>query len=92
MFAVELANDRLSQRHRQRLVALSEMVDPQEAVEVGILDRIVPAEELLETAVAAAEAYTALDPRAHLGTKRNLRGPTLERIRASLDDLGPSGP
>lgn len=90
MFAVELANDRLSRRHLQRVVILSEMVDPEGAVEVGILDRVVPADALLETAVAAAESYTALDPRAHLGTKRKLRGPTLERIRSSLDDLGPS--
>lgn len=88
-FAVELANDRLSRRHLPRMVNLAELIDPQAAVEVGLLDRVVPPTALLDIAIAEAKHLTALDLRAHHGTKRNLRGPTLERIRASLGDIAP---
>jgi enoyl-CoA hydratase len=90
MFAVELANDRIARRHLQRLVNLAEMVDPQAAVEVGLLDRVVPPDALLATAVEEATRLSTLDLRAHYGTKKNLRGPTLERIRASLGEIAPA--
>jgi enoyl-CoA hydratase len=85
MFAIELAQDRLSRRHLQRATNLAELYAPERAVDVGFLDRVVPADELLEAAVAEAESYAPLDLPAHHGTKRNLRGRTLERLRASLE-------
>jgi enoyl-CoA hydratase len=90
MFAIELANDRLSRRHLQRAVNLAQLYDPQGAVDAGFLDRTVEADALLDAAVDEANALTALDGRAHHGTKRNLRGATLARIRDSLDALGPA--
>jgi enoyl-CoA hydratase len=87
MFAIELARDRLSKRHLQRCVNLSGIVDPSTAVDAGFLDRTVPADALLDEAIAEAKSYAPLDLGAHLGTKRNLRGATIERIRASLDDI-----
>jgi enoyl-CoA hydratase len=87
MFAVELAQDRLSRRHLQRAVNLAEIYSPADAVDAGYLDRVVTADSLLGEAIAEAKRYESLDPRAHHGTKRNLRGPTIERIRASLAEL-----
>jgi enoyl-CoA hydratase len=89
-FAVELANDRLSRRHLQRAAALAELYAPTDAVDAGFLDRVVAPEALLEEAVAEATRHAALDARAHHGTKQNLRAATVDRIRASLDTLGPA--
>lgn len=87
MFAVELARDRLSRRHLQRAVNLAHIYGPAEAVDAGYLDRVVAPEALLASAIAEAKSYEPLDARAHHGTKRNLRGATIERIRASLLEL-----
>ena len=84
MFAIELANDRLSRRHLQRAVNLAELYDPQGAIDAGFLDRTVAPEALIETAIDEAAALAALDGRAHHGTKRNLRGAVIQRIRDSL--------
>jgi enoyl-CoA hydratase len=92
MFAIELANDRLSRRHLQRAVNLAELYGPDGAVDAGYLDRCVQPDQLIEAAVAEASALGELSGRAHHGTKRNLRGATLERIRATLDDLAASPP
>ena len=86
---MELANDRLSRRHLQRAANLAELYSPEGAVDAGFLDRVVAPEALLETAVKEAASHAALDLQAHLGTKRNVRGATLERLRASLGELGP---
>ena len=86
-FAVELARDRLSRRHLQRATSLAHLYAPEDAVDAGFLDRVVPADQILEAAVAEAAAYAPLDLRAHHGTKQNLRSPTIERIRASLEAL-----
>jgi enoyl-CoA hydratase len=87
MFAVELARDRLSKRHLQRATTLAEVYDPAGAVDAGFLDRVAAPEALEREAIAEARRYEVLDLRAHQGTKRNLRGGTLERIRASLDGV-----
>jgi enoyl-CoA hydratase len=87
MFAVEFARDRLSRRHLQRALNLAEIYSPREAVDAGYLDRVVAPEALLDEAIAEAKRYEPLDLHAHHGTKRNLRGATIERIRASLDAL-----
>ncbi len=89
-FAVELARDRLSRRHLQRATGLSELYGPEAAVDAGFLDRVVAPDALLGEAVGEARRFAALDGRAHLGTKRNLRGDTIERIRATLDGLAPA--
>ncbi len=89
VFAIELANDRLSRRHLQRAVNLAELYSPAGAVDAGFLDRVVAADDLLAAAVREAESFAGLHGRAHHGTKRNLRGATAERIRASLEALSP---
>jgi enoyl-CoA hydratase len=83
-FAWELARERLAATHLQRATALAEIYDPAGAVTAGFLDRVVAPEQVEAAALEAARALAALPGRAHAQTKRSLRGPALERIRASL--------
>ncbi len=85
MFAVELAQDRLSRRHLQAATIQAQLYDPAGAVDAGFLDRVVEAKELEREAIAEAQRLAALDATAHHGTKLNLRGPTLARMRAALE-------
>ena len=92
VFAVEIARDRLSRRHFQRAVILAEIYTPEEAVDAGYLDRIVPAESLAEEAMAEAERLAALPRRAFSETKQRVRGASVERIRRALvEEMGSRG-
>ena len=84
VFAVEIARDRLSKCHFQRSVILAEIYTPEEAVDAGYLDRVVPAESLAEEAMAQAERLAALPRRAFSETKQRVRGASVARIRRSL--------
>ena len=84
LFAVELARERLSRRALGRATALAELCDPESAVATGFLDRVVAPERLEAEAVALAEAYATLPVAAYRTTKQKLRGPMVERIRATL--------
>ncbi len=86
LFAVEIARDRLSRRHIQRSVIQAEIYSPEGAVDAGYLDRIVPAERLVDEAVAEAERLAALPRGAFSETKRRVRAPGVERIRRSLTE------
>jgi len=85
VFAVELARDRLSRRHLQAATGLARIYDPAGAIDAGFLDRVVAPEQVEREAIAEAQRLAELDPTAHHGTKRSLRGPTLALIRASLE-------
>jgi len=84
-FGVALVEERLSKRHTTRALALAEVYSPAGAVDAGFLDRMCPQETLLEEAIADGARFAAtLDGEAHTGTKRRLRGPTIERILSSV--------
>lgn len=92
-FAVELARERLDPRHLGPAALLAEIYDPEGAREAGFLDRVVPAERLREEAVAEARRLATLPRRAFTGTRRLLRGPMVDRIRATLaEDMAGWGP
>lgn len=52
---------------------------PEEGLRRGLIDEVVPEDELLERAVARAEQLAAIPPTAYWQTKRALRGPVLDR-------------
>lgn len=79
---LELARDRLSRPAFQRAVNNAEVFDPRAAVDAGFLDRVVPAETLMDAAVATANELKALDMVAHRHTKLLARKALLE----ALDD------
>lgn len=77
-WAFAIATERLSKRHLQRALANARITTPRNAVDVGYLDEVVPADELLERSVAVAEELaTTLDPSAYRRTIAALRGPVL---------------
>jgi len=76
-WAYTIARERLSKRHVQRAVATARLTDPAGAVDVGFLDRVVPAEQVVEAAVEEARALAALDSTAYARTMREFRGGTL---------------
>lgn len=82
--ACEVLRLRLTPAARERAVTLSEEFSPEQALEVGFVDALVPVEELLETAREKAQALLALDPDAHALSKKRLRADTLRSIRTSL--------
>jgi enoyl-CoA hydratase len=76
-WAFTIAMARLSNRHLQRSVATARITDAATAVDVGYLDEVVPAEQVLGTAVARAAEFAALHPGAYRGTVQKLRGTVL---------------
>jgi enoyl-CoA hydratase len=85
-WALTIAAERLSRRHLQRAVADARVTSPRDAVDVGFLDEVVPAADLLDAAVAhAAELAATLDPAAYRATVHALRGPTLVKLDAQIE-------
>jgi enoyl-CoA hydratase len=93
-WAFTIAVERLSKRHLQRAVANARLTNGAGAVDVGFLDEIVPAAEVLAVAVARAGELAALDRRAYAGTVRALRGDVLDTMDAQVaaDRAGGSSP
>lgn len=82
--ACEVLRLRLNPAARERAVILSEEFSPEQAREVGFVDALVPAEQLLDAAREKATALLELDPEAHALSKRRLRADTLGNIRRAL--------
>lgn len=84
-WALTIAGERLSKRHLQLALATARITTPRDAIDVGYIDEVVPAEEVLERAVAAAaELASTLDPSAYQRTIRKLRGPTLDLMAEQI--------
>ena len=79
---IELARDRLRRAAFHRSVINAEMFDPVSAVDAGFLDKVVPAEQLQEAALAAARQLKKINMNAHKHTKLKVRKALLE----TLDD------
>ncbi len=79
---IELARDRLRRSAFHRSVINGEMFDPASAVDAGFLDKVVPAEQLLETALGAARQLKKINMSAHKNTKLKVRKALLD----TLDD------
>ena len=78
-WAFTIAGERLSKRHVARAIPLAEITGAAGACDAGYLDEVVPAEQLLDTAVARAEALCDLHPKAY--------ALTVQRMRAELVGL-----
>lgn len=84
-FVIELARQRLHPAHFDRSVVNATMYRPDEAIEAGFLDRVVPPGELRAAALEAANGLASLDPTAHTATKLRARGAALTAIRAAIE-------
>jgi enoyl-CoA hydratase len=85
-FAIELARHRLHPAHFDRTVVNATMYSPRDAVAPGFLDSVVPAAELRNTSLEAAQALTELDPTAHAATKLRARAGALTALRQAIAD------
>ncbi|MNP15990.1 enoyl-CoA hydratase [compost metagenome] len=89
---IELARDRLSKSAFQRSVINGEMFDPRSAVDAGFLDKVVPTEQLMATAFAAAQQLKKINMTAHRNTKLKVRKPLLESLDKAIQmDQGHRG-
>ena len=89
---IELARDRLRRSAFHRSVINAEMFDPKDALDAGFLDKVVPAEQLQETALAAARELMKLNMLAHKNTKLKVRKGLLDLLdEAILLDQGHMG-
>ncbi len=86
LYVVELARQRLSPRDFNRSLTTAHMYSPEEAVPAGLLDRVVPAEELRDVSLAAAEELAELNMEAHAATKLRVRARSLTAVREAIDD------
>ncbi|NWL77812.1 crotonase/enoyl-CoA hydratase family protein [Pseudomonas taiwanensis] len=82
---IELARDRLRRSAFHRSVINGEMFDPQGAVDAGFLDKVVPVEQLQETARAAALQLKKINMTAHRNTKLKVRKALLETLDAAIE-------
>src|SRR5262245_51601683 len=85
LFALALAEDRLNRSELTRATLGAEIFDPHSAVEVGYLDRGVPADEVEGAAIAEARRLGAYSTRAYAQTKEVLRGPTVQRVLSGAE-------
>jgi enoyl-CoA hydratase len=84
-FVVELGNGCLARTELNNAVSLATLYDPEGAVRAGFFDRIVPAEDVVEAALAeAAELAGRLQAKAFAATRENLRGEQVARAQSVL--------
>jgi enoyl-CoA hydratase len=85
-FGFEMARARLSKRHYDRALIHSTFYDPAGAVEVGILDRVVPPERLEAECLEAAARLATLKQPAFRNNKRIAHAETVDTILSTLDE------
>jgi enoyl-CoA hydratase len=82
---IALARDRLTAPAFQRAVNNAEMFNPQGAMAAGFLDQVVPADQLMASAIAAAQQLKGLNMAAHKKTKLKVRKALLDALDAAID-------
>lgn len=80
-WAITIAQERLNPAHLQQALANGRLTDPATAVDVGFLDEVVPADQVVDRAV---ELATGLAENVHLPSYKSivsgLRGPVLAAL------------
>jgi enoyl-CoA hydratase len=78
--AIAVVRAELRASTARRLVLGAKLIDPREALELGVVDELRPADELLPRAIEVATELAEL-PRSTYGVvKRQLRGPAIEAL------------
>ncbi len=68
----------------RQLALRAHLVDPAEALALGVLDELAPAADVLDFALERAEELAALPRGAYATVKRQVRGPAIEAMEALL--------
>jgi enoyl-CoA hydratase/carnithine racemase len=80
VIALEIMRFATAPQHFERIVTSAATFAPDVALDLGLIDEVVPGDALLERATAAAEKFAALDPATFALTKRQTRHPVRERL------------
>lgn len=83
-WAVEITLQRLLAPHAERAAVESFVFGPREAAAAGFLDRVVPAEQVLDAAIEEATRLAALPAHAYAGNAAKVRAPGIDRLRAAV--------
>ena len=76
----------IAAKHFTEVALEGRLFTPAEALEVGLVDAVVPADELETCAIAKARTLGAIPPKAFAATKESIRRPVLEAILRYEDD------
>jgi len=85
-FAIELARSRMHPAWLSRTVTLGEMFGPDDALVAGLLDRVVPADQVERTITEIANTLRSLHAPSHALAKQRLRRSTSLAMRAAIDE------
>jgi enoyl-CoA hydratase len=82
---IAIAKARLSEVYLNRSVNNSEIYNPQQAIDAGFLDMIVPESHLLTTAIKMAQMFSQLNKKAHAETKIKVRKQHLLALKNAIE-------
>jgi enoyl-CoA hydratase len=88
--AFEVMRFAVPPRHLVEVLYSGNAYQPAEALERGLIDEVVPSEELLDRAVEAAAKMGQTAPSAFRITKAQIRRPFVEEMRAGAAELDPA--
>jgi enoyl-CoA hydratase len=83
--AIEILRQRLAPAYFNRAVTLAESFAPSDAAAGGLVDRVVPPEQLDKAALEAAAALRTLDLDAHAASKLRARAQAVTALRAAIE-------
>ena len=86
---MEILRATIAPQHLQELVYTGATLSPEDARVPGLIDQVVAAEELLDRALAMAEALASIPAPAFELTKRQIRQPVWERLQATRPRFDP---
>ncbi|MDQ0464128.1 enoyl-CoA hydratase [Caulobacter ginsengisoli] len=84
-FALEMARQRLTPAHFSRTAMTAELFEPQEALTAGLVDQLVPREDLEAATQAAITRMAGLDRAAHAATKLRARAGAIAAVKAAIE-------
>lgn len=88
-WVVDMARSRLRADRVEGLLLPGRLVGPHEALDVGFVDELVPADVVRSRAVAHAAALTELRRDVYAANKRRLRGAAVDAALAALEATPP---
>ena len=88
-WVVDLARSNVRADRLEGLVLSGRLVDAREALDVGFVDELAPAEDVRARAVGRAAALATLPRDVYTANKRRLRGAAARAALAALDDGPP---
>lgn len=83
--AMAVVRAELSPRAARLLVLGAGLVEPERALELGVVDEVVAPDEVMPRALEVADELAALPPATFARVKRDLRGPVLEHVERIVE-------